>query len=53
LQGERIDPVRWIRTYRERKALIAVARLLATVDGVAGERRLPLRRTGGVSLGAR
>jgi hypothetical protein len=45
--------MRWIRTYRERKALIAVARLLAAVDGVAGERRLPLRRSGGLSLGAR
>ncbi|MGE5691377.1 MAG: hypothetical protein ACM33B_12550 [Pseudomonadota bacterium] len=45
--------MRWIRTYRERRALLAVARLLATVDGVAGERRLPARRAGRLSLGAR
>ncbi|HSC91686.1 MAG TPA: hypothetical protein VLB86_08540 [Gaiellaceae bacterium] len=44
--------MRWIRAYRERKALAEVARLLAAVDAPRRERAF-VRRVHRVSLGAR
>jgi len=44
--------MRWIRSYRERRALLAIARLLVDLDAASGERRA-LRRGVGVSFGGR
>lgn len=44
--------MRWIRSYRERRALLAVARVLVDLDAAAAERRIA-RRGVRVSVGAR
>ena len=49
---ERMPFMRWIRSYRERRALLAIARVLVDLDAAAAERRA-LRRGVRVSFGGR
>ena len=44
--------MRWIRSYRERRALLAIARVLVDLDAAAAERRA-LRRGVRVPFGGR